>query len=163
MKLDRFIKRSQEILEKLTKAAGFLVLVIAFAIAVQIVARQGFNKFLVEIVPIIEQSFAVLLMIGGLYVASKGMHIRVTLLSDLFGPKTRCIFKIVNLVCMSIFMGVMIWQTTWMGLNSFANRETMNGIYKFMPMYPLKIFIPIMATLVFLAGLVHLIGTWREK
>ncbi len=162
MKLNNLLERLQTYIDKCTKAAGFLALGIAFAVAVQIVSRYGFNVFIKEIVPIIQQSFAVFLLIGGVYITSRGTHIRVTILVDLFGPKMKKVLKVVSLICMSIFMGILIWQSTWMGFNSLKHKETMNGIYKFMPMYPLKLFIPAMTIFIFLVGLIHFFKTWRE-
>lgn len=163
LKSEKPMDRVLDVLEKITKVAGFLALVIVLAVTVQVISRQGFNYFVRWIFPLIQQSFAVLLLIGGVFVTAKGMHIRVTVLSDHFGKVTRVVFKIISLLCMSIFMGVMIWQTAWMGMNSFQNKETMNGIYKFVPMYPIKILIPVISILVFVFGLIHVFRTWDEK
>lgn len=156
------LNRLQVIIDQITKIAAFLILVIVFAVAVQVVARYGFNSFVKEIVPLVQQSFAVFILIGGLYITLKGGHIRVTVLYDLFGPKMKRFSKIMSFICMMIFLGILVWQTTWMGLNSFAHKETMNGIYKFMPMYPLKIFIPIVSVFILIVGVIHFIKSWND-
>jgi len=47
-----------------------------------------------------------------------------------------------------------------MGLNALKHKETMNGIYKFMPMYPLKLFIPVVVTFILIVGVIHFFKTW---
>lgn len=153
----------QNIVIKMTKAAAFLIFVVVIAVAVQVIARYGLNSFVKEIVPLVQQSFAVFILIGGIYVTLKGDHIRVTVLYDLFGPRMKQFSKIMSLICMLTFLGILIWQSIWMGLNSFAHKETMNGLYKFMPMYPLKLFIPIVSILILIVGIIHFIKTWNVE
>jgi TRAP-type C4-dicarboxylate transport system permease small subunit len=162
LKENGLLRLLETFIDKSTKIAGFLVLLIVFAVSVQIFSRYGFNKFIREIVPLIQQSFAVFLLIGGLYVTSKGEHIRVTVLYDLFGPKMKRFAKVVSFLCMSIFLGILIWQSSWMGMNSLEHKETMNGIYKFMPMYPLKLFIPVMVIFILIVGVIYYFKTWND-
>jgi len=156
------LNRLQVFIDQITQIAAFLILVIVFAVAVQVVARYGLNSFVKEIVPLVQQSFAVFILIGGLYITLKGVHIRVTVLYDLFSPKMKRFSKITSFICMMIFLGILVWQTTWMGFNSFMHKETMNGIYKFMPMYPLKIFIPIVSFFILIVGVIHFIKSWNN-
>ncbi len=161
-KENAFLERLQIFIDKSTKAAGLLIFVIVFAVAAQVFSRFALNKFILEIVPLVQQSFAVFLLIGGAYITSRGDHIRVTVLFDLFGPRMKRFSKIVSLICMLIFMGILTWQTSWMGLNSLSNKETMNGLYKFMPMYPLKLFIPVMAIFILIVGVISFLKTWKS-
>ncbi len=161
-KENEFFVRIQTFIDKSTKAASFLILVVVFAVSVQVFSRIVLNKFILGIIPLVQQSFAVFLLIGGAYITSKGDHIRVTVLFDLFGPKMKLFSKVMSFICMSIFMGILIWQSSWMGLNSLANKETMNGLYKFMPMYPLKLFIPVMAILILIVGVISFYKTWHN-
>jgi len=154
--------RLQTAIDKSTKASSFLILVIVFGVSVQIVSRYGFNNFILQIVPLIQQSFAVFLLIGGIYISSKGSHIRVTVLYDLFGPRMKRVSKVLSFLCMLVFLGILLWQSSWMGLNALAHKETMNGLYKFMPMYPLKLFIPITVTIMLIVGVIHFIKTWHD-
>jgi len=158
----RFAGLLQTIIDKSTKAVSFLIYVIMLAVSVQVISRYGFNLFIVEIVPLVQQSFAVFLLVGGVYITSKGRHIQVNVLYDMFGPKMKRFSKVLSLICMSIFIGILIWQSLWMGFNSLAHKETMNGIYKFMPMYPLKLFIPVIAIFIFIVGVIHFIKTWHS-
>ena len=162
LKENKFLGHLQAFIDKSTKAASFLIYFIVLAVSVQVVSRYGFNKFLVHIVPLVQQSFAIFLLIGGVYITSKGGHIRVTVLLDLFGPRMKRFSKILSLICMMTFIGILIWQSLWMGLNSLAHKETMNGLYKFMPMYPLKLFIPIIATFILIVGVIYFFKTWHN-
>ncbi len=160
-KRKNFFGQVQTFIDKITRIFSFLIFVIVAAVTVQIVSRYGFNNFIKEIVPLIQQSFAVFLLIGGLYISSKGGHIRVTVFYDLFGPRMKRFSKVLSLICMSIFLGILIWQSLWMGLNALKHKETMNGIYKFMPMYPLKLFIPVAVSFILIVGVIHFFKTWH--
>ena len=162
LKENKFFGLLQTFIDKSASVVSFLILVITLAVSVQIFSRYAFNTFIVEVVPLIQQSFAVFLLVGGIYITSRGSHIRVTVLFDLFGPRMKRLSKVLSLICMSIFMGILIWQSSWMGLNSLDKRETMNGIYKFMPMYPLKLFIPVVATFIFIVGVIYFFKTWHS-
>jgi TRAP-type C4-dicarboxylate transport system permease small subunit len=161
-KENKFLRQLQTFIDKSTKAASLLIFVIVFAISVQVFSRFALNTFVLGIIPLVQQSFAIFLLIGGAYIASRGDHIRVTVLFDLFGPRMKQFSKVVSFICMLIFLGIMIWQTSWMGLNSLAHKETMNGIYKFMPMYPLKLFIPVMAIFILIVGVISFFKTWHN-
>ncbi|WP_413869411.1 hypothetical protein, partial [Desulfobacula sp.] len=65
LKENKFLERTQIFIDKITKVFSFLILVIVAAVSVQIVSRYGFNNFIKEVVPLIQQSFAIFLLIGG--------------------------------------------------------------------------------------------------
>jgi len=160
LKENKFLGRVQTLIDLITKVFSFLILVIVVAVTVQIISRYGFNNFIKEVVPLIQQSFAIFLLIGGVYISSRGGHIRVTVFYDLFGPRMKRFSKVLSFICMSTFLGILIWQSSWMGLNALKHKETMNGIYKFMPMYPLKLFIPVVVTFILIVGVIHFFKTW---
>ena len=118
LKENKFFGLLQTFIDKSASVVSFLILVITLAVSVQIFSRYAFNTFIVEVVPLIQQSFAVFLLVGGIYITSRGSHIRVTVLFVLFGPRMKRFSKVLSLICMSIFMGILIWQSSWMGLNS---------------------------------------------
>jgi len=161
-KENRYLRLLQTIIDKSTRAVGFLIYVIMFAITVQVFFRYGLNLFVPAIVPLVEQSFAIFILVGGVYITSRGGHIRVNVLYDMFGLNMKRFSKVLSLICLVIFMGTLLWQSLWMGLNSLEHGETMNGIYRFMPMYPLKLFIPFMAFLMLIAGIIYFIKTWHS-
>ena len=49
-------------------------------------------------------------------------------------------------------MGVLVWQGSWMGLNSLMMKEKLAGAFR-MPLYPFKLLIPIGAFLFLLQGI----------
>jgi TRAP-type mannitol/chloroaromatic compound transport system permease small subunit len=49
-------------------------------------------------------------------------------------------------------MGVLIWQGSWMGWNALMVKELSAGSFR-MPLYPLKLLIPVFAFLILLQGI----------
>ena len=98
-------------------------------------------------------SCSVLPMFAGIYAMHKGNHIRVEILYDLFTPKLKSIARWIGLVCFLIFIIALILQGSRMAWMSLMVKEKLSGAFR-IPVYPLKILIPITAFLFLLEGIV---------
>ena len=58
----------------------------------------------------------------------------------------------IALVAFVAFMGVLVWQSSWMGWNSFVMKEKAAGAFR-IPWYPFKLMIPIVCVLFLLEGI----------
>ena len=92
------------------------------------------------------------ILVAGDYTMSKDGHIRIEIFYDHFPPRIKLIARLIALCCFVIFMGVLLWQASWMGLNSLKMGEKVTGAFR-MPLYPFKLLIPICVFLFLLQGI----------
>jgi TRAP-type mannitol/chloroaromatic compound transport system permease small subunit len=64
----------------------------------------------------------------------------------------KMIARWIALVAFVSFMGVLVWQTSWMGWNSLMMNEKAAGAFR-IPLYPFKLLIPLVAFLFLLEGI----------
>jgi TRAP-type mannitol/chloroaromatic compound transport system permease small subunit len=133
---------------KLGNIVSFLILLIMFLTAYEVTARYLFNSPTSWAWSVNRQLFAIFALVGGAYTMAHGMHIRIEMLQERFGPGMKLLVRCLSLACLFGFLGVLIWQGVSLGWTSFANREIMPGVFR-MPLYPVKLFLPL-ATLLFL-------------
>ena len=142
--------------ERAGKAVSLLVFLMMFITAFEVVARYVFNRPTIWVWPINKQIFAVFILIGGVYALRHGAHIRIEMVYSSFPPKFKRFARIVDSLAFLSFMGVLIWQGSWVGWNSIVSSETAGGAFP-IPLYPLKLFIPLVAVLFIFQELANLI------
>ena len=84
---------------------------------------------------------------------SKNDHIRIEIIYDFFPPWVKQVVRIFTILCMLIFLGVLVWQSAWMGWDAILARETNPGSFRILPIYPIKSLIPLFSFLFLLQGL----------
>lgn len=143
----------EAISEKAGKVASYLVVFMMAITALDVVARYVFNNPLLWGWLLNRQLFGVFILFAGVYTMSKGGHIRIEILYDHFPPKVRLIARLIAVAAFISFMGVLVWQGSWMGWNSLRMGELAPGAFR-IPIYPLKLLIPIAAFLFLLQGII---------
>ncbi len=131
---------------------SILILVIMFFTTIEVVLRYVFNSPTIWVWPLNRQIFGVYILFAGIYAMSKNAHIRIELIYNLLPRKIKQIANLLGLLSFTSFMGVLIWQGAWMGQNSLSSGETAHGAFR-IPLYPLKILIPLAAILFLLEGI----------
>ena len=139
--------------ERLGKWASFLVFIMMCVTSFEVVSRYVFNHPTSFAWPINRQLFGAFILFAGVYNMKNGGHIRIEIFYDRFPPPVKFVARIVALVAFVGFMGVLVWQGGWMGLNSLSMREVAAGAFR-IPMYPFKLLIPIAAILFLVEGLI---------
>ena len=137
---------------KIGDGVSILIIVIMFFTTIEVVLRYVFNSPTIWVWPLSRQIFGVYILCAGIYTMSKNAHIKIEVIYNLFPKKLKLIANIISLVSFICFMGVLIWQGAWMGQNSLAAHETAHGAFR-IPLYPLKMLIPLAALLFFLEGI----------
>lgn len=132
----------QRLTERIARPASLLVFVMMLVTTWEVVGRYVFNRPTMWAWPMNRQIFGVFILIAGAYTMAKREHIRIEILYDNMPAKIRFCARMLALVCFLAFMGVLVWQATWMGWNSFKSRELLAGAFR-IPLYPFKIMIPI--------------------
>jgi TRAP-type mannitol/chloroaromatic compound transport system permease small subunit len=140
------------ICEKSGRAVCLLICIIMVTTTVEVVARYVFNHPTVWVWPTNRQLFGIFILFAGIYTMYKDSHIRVEILHDRFPPKLKKIARWVAIVSFLIFMVALILQGARMGWNSLRAGETATGAFP-IPLFPLKLLIPLTAALFLLEGL----------
>ena len=138
---------------KAGEGASFLTMFMMSIISYEVLSRYVFNSPTKWAWLTNKQLFGVFILFAGVYTMSKRGHIRIEMLYDHFSPRLKFISRMISLVLFAFFIGCLIYQGSWMGLESFAVKEKATGLFK-MPLYPLKLLIPIVSFLFLLEGII---------
>lgn len=141
------------ITEKTSKPASLLVFVMMLISTTEVVGRYVFNHPSVWAWTLNRQIFGLFILVAGAYTMSKGEHIRIEILYDYFPPRIKMIARLIALASLISFLGVLVWQSSWMGWNSMMMGEKAAGSFR-IPLYPFKLLIPIGASLFLLQGII---------
>ena len=137
---------------KIGDGLSILIIVIMFFTTIEVVLRYVFNSPTIWVWPLSRQIFGVYILFAGIYAMSKNAHIRIEIIYNLLPKRMKQIASILGMLSFISFMGVLIWQGAWMGQNSLSSGETAHGAFR-IPLYPLKILIPVAAILFLLEGI----------
>jgi len=140
------------IVEKAGSLACYLVFIIMTITAIDVTARYVFNRPLLWGWLTNRLLFGVFILFAGAYTLLKGQHIRIEIFYDHFPPRIKAIARWIALTAMTAFLGVLVWQTSWMGWNSLMNGEKAAGAFR-IPLYPFKLLMPVVAFLFLLQGI----------
>jgi len=143
----------EAISEKTSKIVSLLIFVVMVTTTVEVVGRYVFNHPTAWVWPINRQIFGVFILFAGIYAMSKEDHIKVEIFYDHFSPKMKMIARWIAMVSFLSFIVALILQGSRMGWNSLIVREKLTGAFP-IPLYPLKLLIPIAAFLFLLEGIV---------
>jgi len=153
-------KRSKSVLnvidsisEKTSKAVSLLILLVMAITTVEVVGRYVFNHPTSWVWPLNRQIFGVFILFAGIYAMSKGDHIKVEIFYDHFPPRMKKTARWIAMAAFICFMVALVLQGSRMGWNSLIVREKLTGAFP-IPLYPLKLLIPIAAFLFMLEGIV---------
>jgi len=152
-KIRAFFNLVDTVSDKTGKAAGFIIFLIMVITTVEVVERYAFNSPTIWAWPVNRQLFGVFILFAGIYTMSKREHIRIEIFYDHFPPRLKLIARIIALAAFISFIGVLIWQGTWMGWNALEVQEKASGTFR-LPLYPLKLLIPIAAFWFLIEGIV---------
>ena len=139
--------------ERLGRTFSLLVFLIMLITTGEVVSRYVFNHPTAYAWPINRQLFGIFILFAGAYTTRKDGHIRIEIFYQHFPPIMRRISRAVSLAAVLIFLGVLVWQSAWMGLNSLDMLEKIPGGFR-LPLYPFKLLMPVAAFLFLLEGIV---------
>jgi TRAP-type mannitol/chloroaromatic compound transport system permease small subunit len=149
----RFCNIVDGISEKTGKLASYIIFIIMAFTATEVISRYVFNNPTMWVWPLNRQLFGLFILFAGVYATLKKEHIRIEILYDYLPAKLKLMSRIIGLLAFTSFIGVLIWQGTWMGWNSFNMSEKAAGAFR-IPLWPLKILVPVVCCLFFLQGIV---------
>jgi TRAP-type mannitol/chloroaromatic compound transport system permease small subunit len=147
-----FLDGVDTIVEKASRVSCYLVFVIMVITTIDVTARYVFNQPLLWGWLTNRLLFGVFILFAGAYTLLKGEHIRIEIFYDHFPPKVKTIARWISLAALISFLGVLVWQSSWMGWNSLMNNEKAAGAFR-IPLYPFKLLIPVVVSLFLLQGI----------
>ena len=150
--VDTFLDWVDLAVDRSSRVVCYLVFVIMAITAIDVTARYVFNQPLLWGWLLNRILFGVFIMFAGVYTLYKGEHIRIEIFYDHFPPGLKKVADWIALVAFIAFIGILIWQSSWMGWNSLMMREKAPGAFR-IPLYPFKLLIPVVAFLFLLEGI----------
>jgi len=132
--------------------AGLLILVIMLTTTYEVTARYLFNAPTIWVWPLNRQIFGVFILFAGIYAMGKESHIRIEILYDYFPGSVKKLANFIALAAFILFLGTFVWQGYKMGANAWMVKEKASGAFR-LPLYPLKMFIPVAGCLFCLEGI----------
>lgn len=151
-RLGAFLRAVDRTSEKSGKVVCLLIFVMMVITTIEVVSRYAFNHPTLWVWPINRQLFGIFILFAGIYTMSQEDHIRVEILYDHFPPRMKRVARYFAMASFLCFMVALILQGARMGWNSLIVREKLTGAFP-IPLYPLKMLIPIAAFLFLLEGI----------
>jgi TRAP-type mannitol/chloroaromatic compound transport system permease small subunit len=148
----RLFKGIHIVSQKAGNIVSFLPLIMMSIISYEVLGRYLFGNPTKWAWLTNKQIFGVFILFAGVYTLSETAHIRIEIFYDRFSPKMKLFARIISLLLFVFFFVCLIWQGAWMGLESLAVKEKATGFFP-MPLYPLKLLIPIVSCLFLLEGI----------
>ena len=139
--------------ERIGRVVCLLIFIMMIITTVEVVSRYVFNYPTMWVWPINRQLFGVFILFAGIYTMHKNDHIRVEILYDHFPPKLKSAARWISMGAFLCFMVALVLQGSRMSWNALMVREKLTGAFP-IPLYPLKLLIPITAFLFLLEGIV---------
>ncbi len=151
-KENTFFDWVDKVVDRSARTICYVVFVIMFITTIDVTARYVFNRPLLWGWLLNRLLFGVFILFAGVYALYKGEHIRIEIFYDHFSPRFKTIARWIALAAFMAFMGVLVWQSSWMGWNSLMMREKAPGAFR-IPLYPFKLLIPVVSFLFLLEGI----------
>ncbi len=150
--LQRFIKALDTFSERAGKIASYLVFIMMAFTATEVISRYVFNHPTFWVWPINRQIFGVFILFAGIYATLKQEHIRIEIVYDHLPARLKAVARGISMLALICFIGVLIWQGSWMGMNSLKMSEKAAGAFR-IPLWPLKLLIPAISVVFLLQGI----------
>lgn len=132
--------------------SGVFILVMTFAVFIEVVMRYGFNRPTIWSMEITSLSLVLAGFFALPYVMKQGRHIRVDVLVGRLAEKPRISLEVVTLLGVIVFSGILLWHGQRLLLESLSAHELSAGRLQF-PMWIPRSVIPMGTSLLILQTL----------
>ncbi len=134
------------------KIVSFLVIAFTLVILYEVIARYVFNSPTIWAQEVSVALYGVYIVLIGAYVLRIGQHVNVDIIYNRFPPRIRAAVNLFTWLLFFLWVGTLIWKGWQSGWSSFLVREREPTTFG-LPVYPVKLCIPVGAFLLFLQGL----------
>ena len=135
---------------------GYSILLVTLAVLYEVVARTLFGLPTIWSNETVIYVSAVAYLLGGAYAHLYHRHVRIDLVYDRLGPKTRARLDVVTFVFFLLYVGTLVWVGGQMAWDSFNQGETTGTPWNPL-IWPVKMAIPLAGFLLLLQGIANLL------
>ena len=155
-KINRLLDKTTSFSHALGKITGVLGIAIMLVVTYETGVRYIFNSPSLWAWTIVRFLFAILSLSGIAYACTVGGHLRMEVLYVHLSKKTKKVLNWISFICFLIFAGVLLWQFTVMGIDSLMAKTMTTTAFR-IPVYPLKLFLPVLVLWFLVQGIVNFI------
>lgn len=142
--------------KKIGENVAYLLIPITFICAYEVVARYFFKAPTIWAWELNMQIWAFVVMLTGAYALLENQHVRVDVIYNMFGKRTKAAFNILTCLLIMLCMYLVIKYGFQIGMESFAKNERQATIWA-SPMWTIRLLLPIGGIMVFLQSMSDLI------
>ena len=152
-----FARLLVKIIDLISEWSGRIASFIAFpmmgVIAFEVIARYVFHRPTLWASDLAQMFLGAYIILGGAFTLLHKGHVSMDILYIKLTPRKRAVVDLFTSILLFIFCGVFLWQGTKYGLASLSALETSSNRAWPVPIWPVKMLIPIGALFIFLQGL----------
>lgn len=138
------------------KILSYLLLPIFGILMLEVLRRYLFNSPTVWGNEVTQMMFGVYVILPAGYILVTGGHVNVDILSSKLSPQRLALVDIISSVLFFIFTGFLVYYGSSLAWESASMLETSQTAWD-VPIYPIKIMIPVGAVLLLIQGIAKLI------
>lgn len=138
------------------RALGYLILPIFGLLMVEVIRRYIFNSPTVWGNELTQMMFGVYVVLPAGYILVSGGHVNVDILSSRLSPQKQALLDIISSFLFFIFTGFLVFYGSSLAWESVSMLETSQTAWD-VPIYPIKLMIPLGAVLLLIQGIAKLI------
>lgn len=154
--MKRFVAIIDSISDWSGKIFSFLVAASIIVVVVEVVLRYVFNAPTIYSLELTIFMCGITYVMAGAYVHLADAHVRIDLLYARWSPRTKAIVDLIASPLFFLAIGMMVWLGAEWTYAGIVKGATSGSIWN-PPIWPIRIFIPIGATLLLLQGIAKFI------
>lgn len=154
--MKRFVAIIEIISDWTGKVFSFMVAAAAIVIVAEVVLRYAFNAPTIYGLELTIFMCGVTYVMAGAYAHLANAHVRVDLFSQRWSPRTRAIVDLITSPLFFIAIAVIVWLGAEWTYEGIVKGATSGSIWN-PPIWPIRLFIPLGATLLLLQGIARVI------
>ncbi len=149
----RFLKAAPEVVGKVV---SFLFIIIMLLIVGEVALRYLFGHPTLWVWDTNLTIFAISSMLAGGYALIDETHVRVDIIQNRLSKKQAAVLDLISFPILFTGLAVLLWYSAEEAYRSFLIKESTSGVVQ-LPLYPVKITIPVGAVLVLLSAFYKLL------
>lgn len=139
------------------RLTAYLVFPMFVLLLLEVVFRYALRQPSVWTGELSQLIFGVYALMGGGFLLAQNGHVSVDIFSASFSRPTQARVDIATSILFFLFVGVIVWQGASLAYDSVSRLETSHSAWN-PPIWPVKLMIPVAATLLLLQGIAKLVN-----